>query len=116
MKPKWAISIVVLMSLIHYAIMGYEGYDPSYETETLMVISLTFMFAWWVLDDAKAQKYHRPYEFGAFIFFAWPILIPVYLVETRGWKGLLLFPVFIGVYYLPWSVGWLAYYLNVSNQ
>ncbi len=68
------------------------------------------------LDDAKTQNYHRSYEFGAFIFFAWPILIPVYLVETRGWKGQLLFPAFIGLYFLPWLAGWAAYYLNASNQ
>ena len=116
MRPKWAIALVIFMSILHYAIMGYKGYDPSYESEQLMVLSLTFMFAWWVIDDAKEQKYNRPYEFGAFIFFAWPIIIPVYLVETRGWKGLLLFPAFIGLYYLPWSVGWAAYYLNASNQ
>ena len=115
MKPKRAIVLVVLISTIHYVIMGYEGYDPSYEAEQLMALLLTFLFAWWVMDDAK-KKYHRPYEFGAFIFFAWPILIPVYLVETRSWKGMLIFPAFIGLYYLPWSFGWAAYYLNASHQ
>ena len=115
MKPKWAIASVAFMSLLHCAVMGYEGYDPSYEAESLMGLSLALMFAWWIFDDAKKQKYHRPYEFGAFIFFAWPILIPVYFIETRGWKGLLLFPAFIGIYYLPWLTGWLAYYINASN-
>ena len=116
MKPNWTIALLVFMSTLHYAIMGYEGYDPSPEAEQLMGISLTFLFAWWILEDAKKKKYHRPYEFGAFIFFAWPIIIPVYLVETRGWKGLFIFPAFIILYYLPYSIGWAAFYLNSSNQ
>ena len=116
MRAKWAIALVVFMSTVHFAIMGYKGYDPSIEAEQLMFVYITFMFACWILEDAKEQKYHRPYEFGAFIFFAWPILIPIYLVETRGWKGLIIFPVFVILYYLPWSIGWAAYYLNASNQ
>ena len=116
MNASKAIGLVVVISVIHYSVMGYAGYDPSIEAEALMVYSLTFMFAWWAFEDAKKQKYHRPYEFGAFIFFAWPVVLPVYLVATRGWKGMLLFLAFIILYYLPWSAGWAAYYLNASNQ
>ncbi len=116
MNATWAIGFVVGISVLHFTVMGYAGYDPSIEAETLMAWSLTFMFAWWALEDAKRQKYHRPYEFGAFIFFAWPVVLPAYLVATRGWRGILIFPVFVLLFYLPWLMGWSAYYLNSSNQ
>jgi len=96
--------------------MGYAGYDPRERAETLMVWSLALMFAWWALQDSKEKEYHRPYEFGAFVFFAWPIVLPVYLVTTRGWRGILIFTVFVLLFYLPGLIGWVAYYLNSSNQ
>jgi hypothetical protein len=36
-----------------------------------------------------------PFEFEAFVFFAWPIALPYYLVKSRGSRGLLLFAVFL---------------------
>ena len=116
MKASWAIGLVVGLSILHYSVMGYAGHDPSIEAGTLMALVLTLMFAWWAFDDAKKQKYHRPYEFGAFILFAWPIVLPFYLVETRGWKGIWVFFVFVLLYFLPWLIGWGAYFLNPSNQ
>ncbi|HEX5637888.1 MAG TPA: hypothetical protein VFY78_12415 [Gammaproteobacteria bacterium] len=111
-KAGLAIFLVVAISITHYAFLGYAGYAPTQESEKLMNISLAFVFAWWALEDAKNRNYYRPYEFGAFIIFGWPIVLPAYLVATRGWKGLLLFPGFIVCYYLPWSTGLAAYYLN----
>lgn len=116
MNARGAIGLIVGISVLHYAVMGYAGYDPSIEAETLMEWSLTLMFVWWVLEDGKKQKYHRPYEFGAFIFFAWPVVLPVYLVATRGLRGILIFPGFILLFYIPWITGWSAYYLNSSSQ
>ncbi len=112
MRVDAVLGIIVGLSVIHYSVMGYAGYDPSLEVQGLMNLVLPFMFAWWSLDDAKKRKFHRPYEFGAFIFFAWPIVLPVYLVASRGWKGILIFPVFVIVYNLPWLMGDFAYILS----
>lgn len=116
MNAKTGIALVTSISVIHYSIMGYAGYDPSIETETLLGISLIFMFAWWAFEDAAKFKFHRPYEFGAFVLFAWPIVLPAYLVATRGWRGIFIFPLFLFLNYLPWATGWLAYYANKSNN
>jgi len=111
-----AMGLVVGISALHYSVMGYAGYDPSVEAETLMGWSLALMFAWWAYDDAKKKKYHRPYEFGAFIFFAWPVVLPAYLVVSRGWRGIMVFPIFVLIFYLPSLLGWGAYYLNSANR
>lgn len=112
MNAYWAIGLVVGLSTLEYTLMGYAGYDPSVESESAMALSLALAVSWWALDDAKKQRYHRPYEFGAFILFAWPIVLPAYLIATRGWNGLLLFTLFVSLFYFPWAAGWAAYYLN----
>ena len=112
MNPVVAIGLVVTLSVVHYSVMGYYGYDPGEESSAIMTWSLCLMYAWWVNDDAKKQKYHRPYELGAFVFFAWPIALPAYLVATRGWVGIAKFLIFIVVFYIPEIFGWLLYYVG----
>jgi len=31
-----------------------------------------------------------PFEFDAFVFFGWPVVVPYYLYRTRGKRGLIL--------------------------
>ena len=70
MDAKIAIGAVVLLSTINYGVVGYLGYDPSREAQSIFEWTIPLLFAWWVLQDVKQRKFHRPYEFGAFIYFA----------------------------------------------
>jgi hypothetical protein len=115
MKPGPAIALISGISILHYSIIGYAGFSPGVEFEALMNFSLILLLAWWVLEDAKKQNFHRPYELGAFIILAWPVVLPVYLVASRGWTGIKLFPLFILLFYFPRFSGWAAYYLNTPD-
>lgn len=112
MKANWPIGITVGFSALHYAVTGYAGYDPSMEAEYIIAFAFSIVLAWWTLDDAKQRGYHRPYEFGAFLFFVWPLVLPAYLIATRGWRGIGLFTLFLTLYLIPWLSGWAAYYLS----
>lgn len=112
MRHSTSIAIIVAISTIHYSAMGYLGYDPAPEYENLMSWSFALMVALWCLDDAKKYNFHRPYEFGAFIFFLWPIVLPAYLIHTRGWRGALTFLAFLFIALLPYLSGWASYYAS----
>jgi len=43
--------------------------------------------ALWVLADARQRHRTVPYDFGTFVFIAWPVLVPIYLFTTRGWRA-----------------------------
>ena len=43
--------------------------------------------ALWVLADARQHQRSLPYDFGSFVFFAWPLVVPIYLFSTRGWRA-----------------------------
>jgi hypothetical protein len=43
----------------------------------------------WVRADGRNLGFSAPYEFDAFLFFAWPLALPYYLCKTRGPSGLL---------------------------
>jgi hypothetical protein len=54
--------------------------------------------ALWVLADAQRGRRSLPYDFGSFVFFAWWVLVPIYLFSTRGWRGLIPLGWFILLY------------------
>lgn len=56
-----------------------------------MLWSLAFqlILACWVRVDRQVRGFRAPFEFDAFVFFAWPIVVPYYLYKTRGRRGLL---------------------------
>ncbi len=115
MGKSIAIGIVVAISIVHYSILGYLGYDPMPESQSLMGWCFSLTLALWCLDDAKRQRFHRPYEFGAFIFFLWPFVLPAYLIRTRGWRGSLLFVAILALALLPAACGWLAFHSGPAS-
>jgi hypothetical protein len=48
---------------------------------------LSSCVALWVVADARKQRRELPYDFGTWVFFAWPFMAPIYLFYTRGWRG-----------------------------
>jgi hypothetical protein len=48
-------------------------------------VLLSSSIALWILADARKRGRPMPYDAGSFLYFAWPVLAPVYLFKTRGW-------------------------------
>lgn len=48
---------------------------------------LPLFVVWWVEDDARQTRYWPAYHYAVWIFSAWPIAIPHYVLRTRGWNG-----------------------------
>ena len=73
---------------IHSSVAGFAGYYTSDQADLLWNVGAALLLAWWVLNDSRKRNIHRPHELGAFIFFGWPLTVPVYLLWTRGLRGL----------------------------
>jgi hypothetical protein len=42
-----------------------------------------------------------PFEFDAFVFFGWPVVVPYYLYRTRGGRGLIVTAAVYTLYVIP---------------
>ena len=51
----------------------------------------------WVAADARSRKCSLYYDFGFFILFAWPVVLPCYLFKTRGHRAFLSLLCFAGL-------------------
>ena len=61
-------------------------------------LGLLWIVGWWMLTDSRKRGVAWVYDMGLFLNIAWPLIMPYYLLKTRGAKGLLLILAFIGTY------------------
>jgi len=57
-----------------------------------------WIIGWWLRTDSRKRGVVWVYDMGFFLCIAWPLVMPYYLVKTRGAKGLLIILGFVGAY------------------
>jgi hypothetical protein len=72
--------------------------------ELVSRIALPFIIASWVVADAHKRGRRLCYDFDAFVYFAWPVVVPIYLFQTRGARAFITLLCFVGI----WLVAMLA--------
>jgi len=58
-----------------------------------------WIIGWWLRSDSRRRNVAWVYDMGFFLCIAWPIVMPYYLLKTRGAKGLLVILGFIAAYF-----------------
>ena len=61
--------------------------------------SQLWIFGWWLRSDSRKRGIILVYDLGFFLGIAWPLVMPYYLLKTRGARGLLIIFGFIVVYF-----------------
>ena len=87
----YAIALGIATGLQSYGILP-SGADLSSR------MALSLVMAFWVTADARKRRRALCYDYDSFVFFAWPIVMPIYLIQTRGWRALLTLLCFIGIW------------------
>ena len=95
--PKWPpkIAAPTLMLWVFAAAvgiasgMGADGTGMPKRAELVSSVAWPFLAASWVMADARRLRRQLCYDYDSFLYFAWPILVPVYLFQTRGVRALL---------------------------
>ena len=69
-----------------YAASGLEA--PPLFTAVGFLGSL-WLIGWWLQTDSRKREFRWAYDLGLLLFVAWPIVLPYYLLKTRGARELL---------------------------
>ncbi len=80
--------------------LGPDGEGMPKRAELVSGVALQVIVSLWVLADARRRGRPLPYDFGSFVYFAWPFILPVYLFQTRGARALLALLGFAGICFL----------------
>lgn len=79
-------------------------------------IAFPLLIVAWVYADASSRQRRLCYDYDTFLFFAWPLLAPCYLFQTRGIRGFLTVLYFIGVCLAGLSVGAACWFLIPASR
>jgi hypothetical protein len=84
--PLLTLTLVYSMGLAILASRGRLAPDGS---SLLWKFAFALFVVRWVDLDRRSHELRTPFEFSAFVFFAWIVVLPYYLYKTRGPRGLL---------------------------
>lgn len=123
MKMRLALRwLVSLPAAVFYSLAAVGVYQNSGSPNGVpaMVAALCSMvldgsIALWVIEDAHRKGRRLPYDFGSFVYFAWPFVVPIYLFSTRGWRGVATLGWFVILYALASIVGLLAWLIGSTR-
>jgi hypothetical protein len=88
---------VVITQFAFGAYLGAQFEFPAAAT-LLFTVGLLWAVGWWLRTDRRRRGVLSVYDLGFFLFLAWPIVMPYYLIKTRGAKGLLVMLGFVAAY------------------
>jgi hypothetical protein len=90
-------SFVVIAQFAYGLYLGQQIEAPAAYTLLHWAAQL-WIIGWWLRTDSRKRGVMWVYDLGFFLCIAWPLVMPYYLVKTRGAKGLLVILGFIGAY------------------
>ncbi len=115
LTPFTAMLGMVGVHCVHSFIIVFKGYEVSDGYIFIFDYGFALLVAWWVEKDKHFIKKEAPYEYLAFIFFAWILVFPWYLIKTRSWRGVWMSIGFIFLYETPYLMEWAGYYAQDFN-
>ena len=72
--------------------------EPPQAFSLLYALGFVWAVDWWLSNDSRARGVGWALDMGLFLYIAWPLIMPYYLIKTRGLKGLLVILIFACVY------------------
>lgn len=97
-------AFVVITQFVYGLYLGQQIEEPGAYTLLHWAAQL-WIFGWWSWTDARKRGFVWVYDLGFFLCIAWPIVMPYYLVRTRGAKGFLVVLGFVSAYLGAGMVG-----------
>ena len=75
-----------------------DGKEMPKRASMVASVALPLVVATWVMADARKRGRKVCYDFDSFVYFAWPVVVPVYLFQTRGLRAFLTLLCFAGLW------------------
>jgi hypothetical protein len=99
--PLWGLTALLVIATSFCVLITMQGGEISNASATFYNMAFGYLAAWGVELDRKALGISAPFEYSAFMFFFWLILLPFYLFQTRRWRGLVVAVAILFISSLP---------------
>ena len=110
-SPTALLYVYVTFTQITNGIYFAGNIEPPPGFSAIYRLGFLWIVGWWLLTDSRKRGVALVYDIGMFLYIAWPLIMPYYLVTTRRAKGLLLIFAFVSIYIGAAVVGMALYLL-----
>jgi hypothetical protein len=109
-NPSWvALTLVVAAVASQMLLFSFAETEPSGSTGRFWELMLGSAWSWWVYVNRRRLKQGYAFEFDALVFFAWPVVVPYYLVKSRQAQSRAVAISVWVLFVLPFAVGVVCY-------
>jgi hypothetical protein len=98
LSPTVLLYSFVVITQFAYGIYAGQQIEAPAGYTLLHWAAQLWIVGWWLRTDSRKRGVVWVYDLGLFLCIAWPLVMPYYLVKTRGARGLLVILGFIGAY------------------
>ena len=117
--PKWlqgifAPTLMLWLYAISFAVASTTAPDGRlpWSADYVSRLALSLILASWVIADARKRQRQLCYDYDSFVFFAWPVVVPVYLFRTRGLRAFLTLLCFAGIWLVAMLVALVVFIIR----
>ena len=104
----WCVTYYLVVAIV-YVCLPFV-FVPGAFAEKLGAYAIAMPPAYWMINDARLRRLYVPHVVQPAIMLFWYLVVPIYLLRTRGWWGLLYLILHVVGSYLTLRIG---YYLSV---
>lgn len=104
--------------ITQFAYGAYVGAQLEYPPGVTLIYLAGMLWAigWWLRTDSRRRGVLSVYDLGLFLYLAWPLVMPYYLLKTRGARGLLVILGFVVAYIGAALLGMVVCVLLVTTR
>jgi hypothetical protein len=114
-SPTVLLYAFLVITNIGFGFHSPKGHEPPPVLSAIDSLGFLWIIGWWLRRDSRKRGIAWVYDMGLFLYYAWPFIMPYYLLKTRGRKGLLVILGFVGVYFGAGIVGVIFRWLLVPG-
>lgn len=114
LSPTVLLYIYLVLSSFALGVYRAHGVEAPDAFVVILPLGYLWIVGWWLRTDSRLRGITWPCDLGLFLYIAWPLLMPYYLLKTRGWRGLPAILIFVAVYTGALLLG-LAVYVTLAS-
>lgn len=118
LSPAGLLYMLVVFGQFGHALFVATGARVPGPTFTFIyAVGFLWILTAWLLTDSRKRGITLVYEIGLFLYIAWPVFMPYYVIKTRRAKGLLVIGGFLAAYIGAWLLGFaVSLFFQVALQ
>jgi hypothetical protein len=108
-SPTGLLYLFLVLTQIVTGAYRVSGIEPPPSFTVIYILGFLWIIGWWLRADSRRRGVSWVFDMGFFLYVAWPLILPYYILRSRGGKGLLTILCFVAIYIGATVVGAVLY-------